>query len=146
MRLSSCCHLHGRPHMARFIACDALRLPPPPPRRWHRKGPYRQNALSVSDAKKWSRNYGFISDRAHRTRQKIAAIFTTKRVCLSLRYRCWVRRHTILGNFTHNWPRGNGSLNVSIVYIVTLQHVVKWLFYFVKYKKISFVSYESFDF
>ena len=47
-------------------------------------------------------------------------------VNLALTRPVWIEPH---------WPRGNGSLNVSIVYIVTLQHVVKWLFHFVKYKK-----------
>ena len=88
----------------------------------------------LATREKWSRNYGFIRDRAHRTRQKIAEIFTAKRVCLSHRYRRWVHRYAILGNFNHHLPRRNGPLNVSIVYIVTLQHVVKWLFHFVKYR------------
>ena len=49
--------------------------------------------------------------------------------------------------FLGHFPQGNGSLNMSILYIVTLQHVVKWLFYFVKYKILSytkaFISYTN---
>ena len=36
-----------------------------------------------------------MNNRAHRTRPKIAASVTAKRVCLYLRYRRWVRRHAI---------------------------------------------------
>ena len=95
------------------------------------KGPNRQNAITVSEAKKNVVETSFISDRAHRTRQRIAAIFTAEFAGM-----------LFLGNFTDYCPRENGSLNISIVFDVTLQHVVKLLFYFVKNKKYhKFLSY-----
>ena len=129
------------------------------------KGPNRQNMTSVANCqatqKNWNRNYGFISDpssypqppdflrtkgletvgttmlvtvHAERDKNIMSGFYSELVFQFSDIASCFAGM-LFLDDFTHQWPQGNGSLNVSIVCIITSQHVVIWLFYFVKYKK-----------